>query len=254
MSTSSLPCMRKRAVLGLQMAKLSFRGESVKGSVGIHHREIRSVSMSAHVDVDSVQGCLHHCLSELSLVEDVKPTGWKQARHQQASWMVGQTTAENKVADLNLQHLMLVSGLDWVYRLHPYLTRKAPGPFVLKAPHPAARGGSEAQLMGAHRPCQADGIPWALQAKTWHPFASCCSWISSWRVHNVFSATLIDGFIFQSIYLLNYPIVSRKSFHINTVISQSGWQQKQILVRFVEKADVPQFQFISGFPHQQSVN
>lgn len=41
------------------------------------------------------------------------------------------------------------------------------------------------------------------------PFASCCSGISSWRVHSVCSATLIDRFIFQSIYLLNYPRASK---------------------------------------------
>lgn len=131
---------------------------------------------------------------------------------------------------------------------------KAPGPCVPKAPHPAALGGSEARLMGSHGPRQTDRTLRALRAKARHPFASCCSWISSWRVRDVFGATLIDGFIFQSIYLLNYPTVSKKSFLINMVISRSGWQQKHILVQFVEKADVPQFHFTSGFPHQQSVN
>lgn len=101
----------------------------------------------------------------------------------------------------------------------------------------------------------AHGSPWPspdwwhpmLQAKAQNPFASCCSWTSSWGVHSVFRAALIDGFIFQSIYLLNYPTVRKKSFLINMVISRSGWQQKHVLVQFMVKAGVPQFQFTSGF-------
>lgn len=148
--------------------------------------------------------------------------------------------------------------LDWVLRLCPYLT---PGKLLAHLyqrlpvhPHQAAARPRLGLARGSPRSCWADRTPWVLQAKTQHPFASCCSWISGWRVRSVFSATLIDGFIFQSIYLLNYPSVSKKSFLVNMVIGQSGWQQKHILVQFREKDDIPQFQFASGFPCQQSVN
>lgn len=120
-------------------------------------------------------------------------------------------------------------------------SREAPVPPVPMAPHPSVLGCSKAQLVGAHSPHKADHVPGVLWNKR-HPFASCCSWVSNRRVHSVCSATLIDRFIFQSIYLLNYPTVSKKSFLINMVISQSGWQQKHILVQLVDKADFPLFQ------------
>lgn len=172
--------------------------------------------------------------------------------------MVGQTTLENRAADLNLWCSALV--FDWNECLGYVLTwlQESFWPPCTKgslSTHTRQQQGPDwGSPVGAHGPCWADRTPWVLQAKTQHPFASCCSWISGWRVRSVFSATLIDGFIFQSIYLLNYPSVSKKSFLVNMVIGQSGWQQKHILVEFREKDDIPQFQFASGFPCQQSVN
>lgn len=203
--------------------------------------------MSTHVGINPVQGGLHHCLSELSLVERVKSIWWKQTHQQRASWMVGQTTLENKVIGLNLQRLMLVFDLDWGHRLRPYLTPGKPLARLCRSlpvqPRGAAVEPSSWEPTALARPIVPRG-----RSEPKHPFASCCSWISSWRVRGVFSATLIDGFIFQSIYLLNYPTVSKKSFLINMVISRSGWQQKHILVQFLEKANFPPFQFIIRLP------
>lgn len=53
--------------------------------------------MSAHVDISPAQGCLHHCLPELSLIEHATSIWWKTTHHQQVSWMVGQMILEKRL-------------------------------------------------------------------------------------------------------------------------------------------------------------
>lgn len=185
-------------------------------------------------------------LSIWIVVNWVHPT--KRTRCQWANWMAGEKAMRGKkgIANLNLAEFDACIWLELSALITSPIGCKESCSLVV-----LTYGDSKAQVM------EPWSFPhcWYLQAvwaTTQHPFAGC--WISSWGMQSIFYANLIDGFIFQSIYLLNYPTVSKESFLINMVINRSGSQQKHILTQFVEKVNFPNFQHISCFPYQQAVN
>lgn len=122
--------MRKRVGLGLQMVKFPFRGVSKGVSWDLSQRDLRCFHECSWRFL-LVQYWLHHCLSEQPLFGHCKSICWTQTHPQQVSWIVGQTTLESKVADMNLWHIQLRLNLQIIPLPD---CQKAPGPVVSKTP------------------------------------------------------------------------------------------------------------------------
>lgn len=130
---------------GVAMVKFPFRGVSKGVSWDSSQRGLRGFHECSWSYL-LMQDWLHHCLSEQPLAEHCKSICWTQTHPPQVSWMEGQTTVENKVADLNSYHIQLGLNLQMI----PLPGSKKALPCSVTA-HPAGLGGP-----GAPSPPQTD--------------------------------------------------------------------------------------------------
>lgn len=226
--------MRKRVGLGLQMVKFPFRGVSKGVSWDSSQRGLRGFHECSWSYL-LMQDWLHHCLSEQPLAEHCKSICWTQTHPPQVSWMEGQTTVENKVADLNSYHIQLGLNLQMI----PLPGSKKALPCSVTA-HPAGLGGP-----GAPQPSPDWSSPGLLPAKAQLPLpaaahgfpAEGCSvfalplWLTGLS-SSPFTYLIIPERARTSYKYGNRPIIMTTKAHSGTVCGKSRFSPVSVHFRF----------------------